>query len=231
MNEVRASDSDDHAADQEWVDHARGLGDQRRRGELASHLASGCERCEEAYRLWQSTVEVARRDRELSPPDDVVRQVKGTFALHRPTPRRSWAATLVFDSFRHPAPAGVRSTGPVPRQLFYRAGRYVIRLRAEGEPDSGRLMLLGQVFDEDAPGTFLRGVTVMAFTGDEAIDRTLTNGLGEFELEGTAGPSPLHLAIGLAGEAYLTVAVPVAGSAGPEAAPAREAVGPEKRKR
>ncbi len=220
-----------HAAEEEWLDFARGLGEGPRRAELLAHLAAGCKRCATTLDLWTSSVEAGRRDRDFSPPDALVRQVKGAFALHRKAPSPSWMATLVFDSFKNAAPAAVRATLPGPRQLFYRAGRYVIRLRAEGEPDSGRLLLLGQVIDEEAPGTFLRGVTVMAFTGDEAIDRTLTNGLGEFELESAPGAAPVRLAIGLAGESFLTVAVPVAPGGGPDPAPARGAVEPGKRER
>ena len=220
-----------HAAEEEWLDFARGLGEGPRRSELSAHLAAGCKRCAATLDLWRSAASAARRDRDFSPPDALVRQVKGAFALHRPKPQASWVATLVFDSFRDAAPSAVRATAPGPRQLFYRAGRYVIRLRAEGEPDSGRLLLLGQVIDEEAPGTFLRGVTVMAFTGDEAIDRTLTNALGEFELESAPGAAPVRLAIGLAGESFLTVAVPVAGGGGAAPASRREAVDPEKRER
>ena len=220
---------DGHAADEEWVDYARGLGDPGRRAELARHLEGGCAPCAATLRLWKDAADLARDDRAFAPPDDSVRQVKGAFALGRPERRPSWVASLVYDSLRAPVPAGVRATGSGARQLLYRAGRYAVRLRSEELP-GGRVALVGQVVDEDAPGRFLRGMTVMAWSGDEAIDRSLTNGLGEFELEGRADAAPVRIAIGLAGESFLTVALPVAGGGGDGPA-AREADEPGKRER
>ena len=84
-----------------------------------------------------------------------------------------------------------------------------MRLRAEDELDTGRVSLVGQVMDEQKPGDFMSGVTVMVFSGTEAIDRTLTNRLGEFEFQGAPTEAPLQLAIGLARDGFLTVAVPI----------------------
>ena len=198
-----------HAADEEWLDYARELGDGSRRAELSAHLASGCARCATTVGLWRDAVSAGRRDRDYTPPDAAVRQARGSFSLNRPARAKSWVATLVFDSFREAAPAPVRGTaGPGPRQLFYRAGRYAVRLRAE-EQDAGRVSLIGQGMDEQKPGDFMPGVTVLVFSGTEAIDRTLTNRLGEFEFQGAPSEAPLQLAIGLAGDGFLTVAVPI----------------------
>jgi hypothetical protein len=84
-----------------------------------------------------------------------------------------------------------------------------VRLRAEEEQDTGRVSLVGQVMDEQKPDDFMNGVTVMVFSGTEAIDRTLTNRLGEFEFQGAPSVAPLQLAIGLARDGFLTVAVPI----------------------
>lgn len=219
MDEVSASfRRERHAADEEWLDFARDLGDAARRGELSAHLAGGCRRCAETLRLWQAAIQVGRRDAAYAPPDALIRQVRGAFSLNRPTPRR-FAASLVFDSFRQPVQAGVRATSGGPRQLFYRAGRYAVRLRAEEESGTGRVSLVGQVMDEERPGEFLPGVTVMVFSGKDAIDRTLTNRLGEFAFETAPTEAPLQLAIGLAKEGFLTVALPVAKEDGAEDAP------------
>ena len=199
-----------HAADEEWLDYARELGDGPRRAELSAHLASGCARCAATVSLWRDAVGAGRRDRDYSPPDAAVRQARGSFALVRPAPARSWVATLVFDSDRETAAAPVRSASQAgARQLFYRAGRYAVRLRAEEESGTGRVSLVGQVMDEQGPGAFMPGVTVMVFSGTEAIDRTLTNRLGEFEFQGAPKEAPLQLAIGLARDGFLTVAVPI----------------------
>jgi hypothetical protein len=219
VNELSASfRRNEHPPDQDWLDYARDLGDRGRRDDLAAHLQGGCGPCTDTLRLWVSVLAVAVRVRESEPPDAVIRQVKGDFALRRPTPRRTLAASLVFDSFLEAFPAGVRSaSAPGPRQLLYKAGRYVIRLRTEdAAPD--RVSLIGQVVDEELPGSFLPVVTVLVFMGNEAIDQTLTNRLGEFAFE-AAPAGDLRLAIGLAENGFLTVALPVARSEGGAGAP------------
>lgn len=217
MDEMSASfRRDQHAADEDWLDFALALGDPGRRADLAAHLASGCRRCADTLRLWLSVAEVAGRDRAYEPPDALIRQVKGAFALERPNARNALAASLVFDSFLQPLAAGVRATAPGPRQLFYKAGRYAIRLRAEEEPGTGRVSLFGQVVDEEHPGAFLPDVTVMVFDGNKTVDRTLTNRLGEFVFE-DAPALGLQLAIRLGETGYLTVALPVARTARDEA--------------
>lgn len=198
---------DQHAADAEALDYVRGTGEAARRGELASHLAAGCARCSATIGLWQSAVEVAGRDLTYAPPDASIRQARGEFALRRPNVRRALTASLVFDSLVRPFAAGVRGASSGPRQLFYKAGRYAIRLRMQQE-GSG-VSLVGQVVDEELPGSFLREVTVVIFDGKESIDRTLANRLGEFAFE-SAPTGDLRLAIGVAGNEYLTVALPVA---------------------
>lgn len=219
MGEVSASfRRDGHAADEEWLDYARAVGDATRRAELSAHLAAGCRRCGDTVRLWQSAVEVARRDRAYAPPDALIRQARGSFALQRPEPRRTFAAALVFDSFREPLRAGVRASAAGPRQLLYRAGRYAIRLRSESEEETGRVSLVGQVVDEQHPELFLPDVTVMVFDGKEAIERTLTNRLGEFAFD-NAPSGALRLAIGVADRGFLTVALPVARGEGEEPSP------------
>ena len=44
-------------------------------------------------------------------------------------------ASLVFDSFRQPTPAGVRVVGPSARRLLYKAGRYLVMVRLEPGAD------------------------------------------------------------------------------------------------
>jgi hypothetical protein len=160
--------------------------------------------------LWQGAVETARRDRAYDPPDTVLRQARAAFSLHHPASRPALDASLVFDSLLQALPAGVRSASAGPRQLLYKAGRYAIRLRAEGDPRTGRVVLVGQVVDEDVPGSFVPPVTVMVFDGKEAIDQTVTNDFGEFAFD-DAPAGALRLAVGVPEERFLTVALPVLG--------------------
>jgi CheY-like chemotaxis protein len=92
-------------------------------------------------------------------------------------------ASLVFDSFRQPLPAGVRVIGPSPRRLLYKAGRYLVRLRLEPGVDSHRLSLVGQILDEGFPKQPLHDLAVLVSSGGKTVDRTLTNRFGEFLLQ------------------------------------------------
>ncbi len=206
---------DGHFADDEWLDFARHQDGAEQRARLGAHLQSGCRRCERASRFWQSVFDLARQDVAYAPPDAAVRQLKGQFAL-QPRPkgaleRAALRASLVFDSFKQPLASGVRSAGAEePRQLFYRAGHYAIRLRTESVADSGRLLIVGQVVDENDPGRALGDLAVLVFKKDATLDRTLTNGLGEFMFEGMPDADSVRIAIGMRDSGFLTVALPVA---------------------
>lgn len=205
---MSASVRDQHGADEDWLDYARALGDPARREDLASHLAAGCAECEGALTTWRGVLAAADRDRSYRPSDAALRQARGAFAFVHGKKPRTLAAMLTFDSFLQPAPAGVRAGSRGARHLLYKAGRYVIRLRAE-DAGTGQVSLVGQVLDEELPGTFLPKVTVMAFAGKTAIYQTVTNRLGEFAFD-AAPAGGLQLAVGLAENAFMTVALPVA---------------------
>ncbi len=121
-------------------------------------------------------------------------------------------ASLVFDSFRQPLPAGVRAgVGPSGRRLLYKAGRYRVMLRLEPAADSGRLFLVGQILDEGLPKKHLHDIVVSVWRGRRTLGRTLTNSFGEFQLQADRAKN-LRLSVEV-GEtrAFLVSLPPVAG--------------------
>ena len=193
-----------HFSEEEWLDLARGqAGDKD--ALLTGHLAA-CPPCADIFRFWQSVVELTGREARFAPPDSAVRLARARFAYARPkgfAARAAEAAALVFDSFRQPLAAGVRASGPSPRQMLYKAGTYVVRLRVE-PADENRLSIVGQVVDDGEPGRELRDLAVLVLNGKETVDRTLTNHLGEFALD----PEPadnLRLSVGVPDRNPLTV--------------------------
>lgn len=110
-------------------------------------------------------------------------------AIGAPTetpPERERSATgvvLVYDSFRHPRPGGLRTAGASPRQLLYKAGRYTIKVQVEAAEASDRLSIVGQILDEHDPAAILRDIAVSAMNGAVTLGETHTNGMGEFYLE------------------------------------------------
>ncbi len=200
----------DHFAEEDWVDFARQQVEPGRRARLEQHLEKGCSRCERTVRLWRAVLDVADQEASYRPPDAVLRQAAGDFALHKPPrllERLARRAVLLFDSLRQPLAAGVRSAGPAPRQLLYKAGRYMIKLRLEAAPDAERVSIAGQILDEQDPPAAVQDIAVLAMKGSRTLDRTLTNHLGEFLLEPHAVEN-LRLCVGVAEIGTFTVQPP-----------------------
>jgi hypothetical protein len=189
----------DHAREEDWVDFANQRAEPGVRARLEQHLEKGCPRCERTLRLWKAVLDAAHDESQYAPPEEALHRLAGEFARRRPRPlleRVAEQVSLVFDSFRQPLPAGVRSAGLGPRQLIYSVGRYTIRLRVEPAAHAERLSIVGQILDEQDPPTSLQDIAVLALKGTQTLDRTLTNHLGEFVLEPDAAEN-LRLRVGL----------------------------------
>lgn len=195
-----------HFSEEAWLDFARGQAAQAK-GAMERHLAAPCLRCAESLRLWRAVVDHAATLPADLPPEGTVRAVKARFAALRPAPapsRVARAAALVFDSLRQPALAGVRSAGTAGRQLLYRFGPYLVRISLEKAPGADHFVLVGQVLDESTPGRRLADVPVLAFRGQQPVERTLTNDMGEFVMEPEAADD-LRLSVGVPDAAPLSL--------------------------
>jgi hypothetical protein len=204
--DVRTRKSE-HLTEEDWFDFARQQAAPAVRARLEQHLEKGCSRCTQTVRLWRAVLDVADQEAAYRPPEGVLRQLKADFALRRPKgllERVAEQVALVFDSFRQPQAAGVRTAGAAPRQLLYKAGRYAIRLRLESGADAQRLSIVGQLVDEHHSPAAVQDIAVIALKGRKTIDRTLTNQLGEFVLEPDSAEN-LRLCVGVAEIGTFTV--------------------------
>jgi hypothetical protein len=202
-----------HYSDEECVDFARGL--SAKADAIERHLAA-CASCATTAGFWRSVLTAASPAAAYAPPDSAVREARAQFPFSsRPglVARAQEAARLIFDSLRQPLPAGVRAAGPSLRQLVYKAGPYVLRLRVEPAGDSDRVSIVGQVLDDTNPTRTLANVAVRALRGPDTMDRTLTNTLGEFHLEPEAADN-LRLSVGVPDRGPLTVGLLVRTRAG-----------------
>jgi hypothetical protein len=209
-----------HFSEEAWADFARQQGEPEQRARLQRHL-EGCERCAQTLDVWTAVVGWAGQEAAYQPPNDVMARVKAHFALHRPPgllERAASGVSLVFDSLRQPALAGVRASGSSPRQLLYKAGRYLIRLQIEREAGSDRISVVGQIVDEANPKGALDALPVLLLSDDDTLDRTVTNILGEFQLQSDPSES-LRLSVGIPEIGTLTLPGLLAGRGtdGPEA--------------
>jgi hypothetical protein len=195
-----------HIGDEQCADFARVGGGARH-----AHLESGCDKCARRLRLWKAVSRVAQREVRYAPPDAVVRQARGHFALNKPAgllERTARAATLLFDSMTTPLVQGVRAGAMPSRLLLYGKGGRLLKLRVESQGEREWLSLVGQVVEENDPKRKLPNLPVLVQSGSKTVNQTLTNQSGEFELE-LEPASSLRLVVGAPGPEALMVVLPV----------------------
>lgn len=190
---------------EEWVDFARKTLCQESMIKMQRHLHDRCPRCTETSRIWRVVLVLAIRESSYQPPESVVRFVKESFgrSLHSKLPLgQAMLPTLIFDSFRQPAPPGVHASQFHSRQILYSAGEDLIDVRLEG--GSNRLSLAGQVLNSGKPRQALECLPVALLRRGEPIAQTITSPFGEFEFEFEAGKD-VRLAIGFDAESSVVI--------------------------
>jgi hypothetical protein len=188
-----------HFATEDWADFARGVVSPERKAAMESHLQEGCRRCSEVARMWQVVRSAAQRQSGLEPPDSAVRMAKLSYdQAPFVKPPKPALADLLFDSFRAPLAAGVRSAASaVPRQMLYSAGTHRIDVRLEPKLDSDRVAVAGQVLDSAQPAKNLEGLPVRLFAGRKVLAASTTTRFGEFQFDAVKSEQ-LELRVGLA---------------------------------
>ena len=175
-----------HYSLETWVDFARNVIREDQKLEMQSHLETGCTECSKELAMWQRLQQVASRESAYTPSDGAVRTVNASF-INRSTGelsrRKSQVASLMFDSFRSPLLAGVRSAGSASQQLLYGAGDYRIDVRIEPQMDSEKVVLIGQVLNSANPEERLSAAPVLLLKGQKILAESVTSEFGEFQLE------------------------------------------------
>src|SRR6184192_2174880 len=155
----------EHFSEQAWADFVRGTGESATKVNIESHLARGCPDCRAAFDVWSRVQATLVNERTYTPPDSAVRMVKQEFAAtHSPEQRSSVLASLLFDTFAQPLPAGIRSTVAVARQLIYEAEGLTVDLRLDRQPQSNKICVVGQVLDKGIPRVSPSGASIMIWT-------------------------------------------------------------------
>src|SRR3989441_634666 len=153
---------------------------------MEAHLASGCQKCRLTADLLHKLAAAARSDSQVQVPDYALRCARAIFLLQQPEkvqilPRIP--ARLLYDSFREPLPAGLRTQQRLSRQTLYQAGDYSLDLRLENERGSSRVALVGQIENRKQPGKRLESVPVQLLSGKQVLAQATSNSLGEFQME------------------------------------------------
>ncbi len=173
----------------ELTDFVRGLSEKLAEVAIGHHLASVCRKCRHTAGLLRKLAAVVRSDLQVQVPEHALRCARAIFILQQPEevqilPRIP--ARLLYDSFREPLPAGVRTQQRLSRQALYEAGDYSLDLHLENERGSPRVALVGQIKNRKEPSKHLGDVPVLLVSGRKLLARTMSNSLGEFHIEYSA---------------------------------------------
>lgn len=172
-----------HFSTEEWIDFVNHVVAADRHKVMQAHLATGCNRCQENFALWQKVTKSANAEASYQPPPDSVRLAKAAFAASRLTlPKKAspGLVQLLFDSFQQPALAGARSVVIGTRQMLYRADPYQIDIQIEPKPGTNRLVVTGQILDLSNPSVVGRGIQVTLSNRRGNSVLVTTNDFGEF---------------------------------------------------
>ena len=132
--------------------------------------------------------------------DSLLRRMSTTQQVTRSAP-------LVFDSFLRPSLAGARSSHPAVRRLLYESGSLVADLSLEGQRDSQRVTLVGQLLDAAKPEPHLSSVPVVLQGLAGLMGMAKTNEWGEFRFEFNFEPG-VSLEIGARQNYWVSVGLP-----------------------
>ncbi len=169
------------------TDYIRGATAEAQAAAMEAHLASGCQKCRLTADLLHKLAAAARSDSQVQVPDYALRCARAIFLLQQPEkvqilPRIP--TQLLYDSFREPLPAGLRTQQRLSRQYLYQAGDYSLDLWLENERGSPLVALVGQIQNRKQPGKRLgRGVPVLLVAGKKILAHAVSNSLGEFQIE------------------------------------------------
>ena len=147
------------------------------------HLWS-CRECQVNREFLTGMLGFAARERQYEPPEWAIDNAIKVFRLKKPSVVRfaqEILATLVYDSFNEPLPAGVRQRDLPARQTLYQAEGLQLDLKVQvtGE-DKG--LIVGQVVSENADFGVDELEIALSHHG-ELIGASSTNAWGEFVFE------------------------------------------------
>jgi len=168
------------------ADFVRGLIEESAQVTMERHLASGCRKCRQTTDLLHKVVAATRNDSRVHVPDYAVRCARAIFLLQQPEKVQILPhipARLLYDSFREPLPAGLRTQQRLSRQTLYQAGDYSLDLRLENERGSSRVALVGQIENRNRPEKRVSNVPVLLVSGKQILAQVVSNSLGEFQME------------------------------------------------
>jgi hypothetical protein len=187
-----------HFETEQWLEFSRGASTDDDRSAMESHLASGCARCRRVVDVLKGVAVIARAEKNYGPPESVVRLAK---AVYWPQQPERLIARLIYDSFREPLPAGVRTQDRLTRHALYEAGDYSVDVRVEQHGVRDTATLVGQLANRARPGAPAVDVQVKLKRQKKIVAAASCNEFGEFHLDYSPAPAlQLEVSLGSTGK-------------------------------
>lgn len=200
-----------HFGAADWIDFVNGVIDATRKAAMQNHLVEGCQLCGAEVVRWERIRQVAAREKDYQPPRETVQMAKAAYSASGwPRDRKvgKGVIELLFDSFRQPLVAGVRSVGSAPRRMLYAASDLEIDLQLESHSEGQTIVVTGQVLDLRKPGAVVRDMKVMLSNSRGRTIEAKTSEYGEFRAEIENG-GDLQLTLPMSGGEPLVISLPV----------------------
>ncbi len=210
-----------HVTFRELADHYEGRTDADARARIEEHVAA-CTECASELAAIGGLLSLMREDRTPEPPMHVVTNAVRLFAPEPIAARvRAWlagleqvASSLIFDSLAQPAFAAARGTVTGRRLRFEAAG---IELDLQLERPAGKIRLMGQLMETQAPARALAGARFIVLAGGAPVAEGTTDAIGEFTA--LVADHPKLSIVVAAGARAVTFTIPAGGKSGAPAAP------------
>ncbi|HYK88870.1 MAG TPA: hypothetical protein VE398_08875 [Acidobacteriota bacterium] len=169
-----------------WVDLVRGLSNKAERAKMEEHLSSGCRKCWRTVEILREVATMASAEGQYTVPQYAVQGARAIYALNQPErvyffPRL--LGRLVYDSFREPLPAGLRSRNRLTRHTLYEAADYSLDIRLEHQIGTDSVNLVGQITSQKEPDRPFANLPVLLVSGRQIVARAASNAFGEFQIE------------------------------------------------
>ena len=175
-----------HFSSVDWIDFVNHVLDPSHEIVMQKHLEGGCESCTGELARWGRLRRFARREEDYQPPGEVVHMAKVAFSASRWAQKctaAKGAIELLFDSFRQPVPAGLRSVGNAPRRMLYAADAFKIDVQVESQTGGQTILVTGQLLDLRQRGAVARDMKVTLSNRRGRTVEVRTNEFGEFREE------------------------------------------------
>jgi len=174
-----------HVTIENLINYIDGNSSDVEKSTLESHVTA-CGDCAELKQEFHALIHRLKSDASFEPPADLVQWGINLFQpVMRPQGQGSslhkYIASLVFDTYDQPMPAGIRRVGAPPRQLLFRAGDVDVDVKIESMEANDRITLVGQVLSNT--DKFFDNTPVKLESHGIVRYRTRTNVVGEFSFD------------------------------------------------